>query len=165
MDLEYYCQQRAEFNLNEWRELLVNSMGSNPEAYSPNQQLILVTRLVPIVEPRVNLIELAPKGTGKSFIYQNLSRYTRVVSGGKVTAAVLFYNLATTTPGLLTQYDLVVFDEAQTISFDNPGEVVGLNAKVKSHLKSSTYCHPSSTKEVKEAKESSEHIFVSYSTI
>lgn len=136
LDLEYYYQQRAEFNLNEWRELLVNSMGSNPEAYSPSQQLVLITRLVPIVEPRVNLIELAPKGTGKSFIYQNLSRYTRVVSGGKVTAAVLFYNLATTTPGLLTQYDLVVFDEAQTISFDNPGEVVGV---LKDYLESRRY--------------------------
>lgn len=56
LDLEYYYQQRAVFNLNEWRELLVNSMGSNPEAYSPSQQLVLITRLVPIVEPRVNLI-------------------------------------------------------------------------------------------------------------
>ena len=136
LDLEYYCQERAEFSLNEWRELLVNSMGSNPEAYSPNQQLVLLTRLVPIVEPRVNLIELAPKGTGKSFVYQNLSRYARVISGGKVTAAVLFYNLLTNTPGLLTQYDLVVFDEAQTISFDNPGEVVGV---LKDYLESGRY--------------------------
>jgi len=126
LDLDYYCEQRNGFTLNEWRELLVNSMGYNPAAYTPRQQQVLLTRLIPIVQPRVNVIELAPKGTGKSFVYQNLSRYSRVVSGGKVTAAVLFYNLLTNIPGLLTQYDVVVFDEAQTISFDNPGEVVGV---------------------------------------
>lgn len=136
LDLDYYCQERSNFTLQEWRELLVNSMGSNPEAYTPAQQMILLTRLIPIVQPRVNLIELAPKGTGKSFVFQNLSRYVRVISGGKVTAAVLFYNLASQTPGLLTQYDLVVFDEAQTISFDNPGEVVGI---LKDYLESGRY--------------------------
>lgn len=136
LDLDYYCQERGEFTLNEWRELLVNSMGYNPPAYTPKQQLILLTRLIPIIEPRVNLIELAPKGTGKSFVYQNLSRYSRVISGGKVTAAVLFYNLLTNTPGLLTQYDVVVFDEVQTISFDNPGEVIGV---LKDYLESGRY--------------------------
>jgi len=136
LDLDYYCEQRSEFTLNEWRELLVNSMGYNPAAYTPIQQLWLLTRLVPIVQPRTNLIELAPKGTGKSFVFSNLSRYVRMLSGGKVTAAVLFYNLASNTPGLLTQYDLVAFDEAQTISFDNPGEVVGV---LKDYLESGRY--------------------------
>lgn len=136
LDLDYYCAERASFSLQEWRELLVNSMGSNPETYTPKQQMLLLTRLVPIVQPRVNLIELAPKGTGKSFIYQNMSRYIRVISGGKVSAAVLFYNLASQTPGLLTQYDVVVFDEAQTISFDNPGEIIGV---LKDYLESGRY--------------------------
>lgn len=136
LDLDYYCEERSNFTLQEWRELLVNSMGSNPQAYTPAQQMLLLTRLVPIVQPRVNLIELAPKGTGKSFIFQNLSRYVRVISGGKVTAPVLFYNLASQTPGLLTQYDLVVFDEAQTIAFDNPGEVIGI---LKDYLESGRY--------------------------
>ncbi len=136
LDLDYYCSERSHFTFQEWRDLLVNSMGANPAAYTPAQQLHLLTRLVPIVQPRVNLIELAPKGTGKSFVFQNLSRYARVVSGGRVTAAVLFYNLASQTPGLLTQYDVVVFDEAQTISFDNPGEVVGV---LKDYLESGRY--------------------------
>jgi ATP-dependent Lon protease len=136
LDLDYYCQERSNFTLQEWRELLVNSMGSNPEVYTPEQQMLLLARLVPIVQPRVNLIELAPKGTGKSFVYQNMSRYVRVVSGGKVTAAVLFYNLASQTAGLLTQYDVVVFDEAQTISFDNPGEIIGV---LKDYLESGRY--------------------------
>lgn len=136
LDLDYYCEVRSEFSLLEWRELLVNAMGSNPKAYTPRQQHFLLTRLLPMVQRRVNLIELAPKGTGKSFVFQNLSRHVRVVSGGKITAPVLFYNLASQTPGLLTQYDVVVFDEAQTISFTNPGEVIGI---LKDYLESGRY--------------------------
>jgi len=126
IDLDLFCEQRARFTLDEWRDLMVSSMGYNPGFYSPEQQMQLLTRLVPIVQERVNLIELAPKGTGKSFIFLNLSRHVRLISGGKVTAAVLFHNNATNQPGLLTQFDVVVFDEAQTLSFDNPGEVIGV---------------------------------------
>ena len=136
LDLDFFCEQRQHFTLDEWRELLVNSIGYNPAAYTPEQQHLLLTRLVPIVQPRVNMVELAPKGTGKSFVYSNLSRYVRMISGGRVTAAVLFYNLASNQPGLLTQYDLVVFDEAQTISFDDPGQVVGV---LKDYLESGRY--------------------------
>jgi len=136
LDLDYYCDARSEFTLTEWRELLVNAMGSNPNSFTPRQHQFLLTRLLPMVQRRVNLIELAPKGTGKSFVFQNLSRYVRVVSGGKISAPVLFYNLASQTPGLLTQNDVVVFDEAQTISFDNPGEVIGI---LKDYLESGRY--------------------------
>jgi len=136
LDLNFYRSKRGEFTLSEWRELLINSMGLNPTFYSPEQQILLLARLIPIVQPRTNIIELSPKGTGKSFIYTNLSRYVRMVSGGKITAAVLFYNNATNTPGLLTRYDVVVLDEAQTISFDNPGEVIGV---LKDYLESGRY--------------------------
>jgi ATP-dependent Lon protease len=136
LDLDYYCQVRSEFTFSEWRELMVSSMGSNPDFYNPDQQMLLLARLIPLVQNNVNLVELAPKGTGKSFVFQNLSRYVRVVSGGKITAPQLFYNLASQTPGLLTQYDVVVFDEAQTISFNNPGEVVGI---LKDYLESGRY--------------------------
>jgi len=136
LDLDFYINNRSRFSLPEWRELLINSMGTNPSSYLPEQQLLLIARLVPLVQPRANLIELSPKGTGKSFIYSNLSRYVRMVSGGKITAAVLFYNNATNTPGLLTRYDVVVLDEAQTISFDNPGEVIGV---FKDYLESGRY--------------------------
>jgi ATP-dependent Lon protease len=96
----------------------------------------MLTRLVPLVQERVNLIELAPKGTGKSFVFLNLSRYARLISGGKVTAAALFYNNATRQPGLLSHYDVVVFDEAQTLSFDNPGEIIGV---FKDYLESGSF--------------------------
>ena len=126
IDIDYYCDSRSYFTLDEWRSLLISSMGYNPNAYSPSQQLLHLVRLLPIIQNRINLIELSPKGTGKSWIYINLSRYVRMVSGGKVTPAVLFYNNATNVPGLLVRHDAVVLDECQSISFDNPGEVIGV---------------------------------------
>ena len=136
LDLDLFCEQRAAFDLDEWRDLLIASMGYNPDAYTIPQQMHMLTRLVPLVQERVNMIELAPKGTGKSFVYLNLSRYARLVSGGKVTAAALFYNNQSRQPGLLTHYDLVVFDEAQSISFDNPGEIIGV---LKDYLESGSF--------------------------
>lgn len=136
LDLDLYCEYRAQFTLDEWRDLLIASMGYNPEAYSATQQMHMLTRLVPLVQERVNMIELAPKGTGKSFVFLNLSRYARLVSGGKVTAAALFYNNASRQAGLLSSYDLVIFDEAQSISFDNPGEIIGV---LKDYLESGSF--------------------------
>lgn len=136
LDLDLYCEQRASFKLDEWRDLLVASMGYNPDAYQPEQQQLLLTRLIPMVQERINMIELAPKGTGKSYVFLNLSRYVRLVSGGKVTSAALFYNNQSRQPGLLSHYDVVVFDEAQSISFDNPGEIIGV---LKDYLESGSF--------------------------
>lgn len=137
VDTAYYRAQRARFTVEEWSALMVSSMGYNPDVYdTPRLRTLLLTRLLPVVQKRLNLIELAPKGTGKSFVFSNLSRHTRVVSGGKVSPAVLFYNNSTNAPGLLTRFDALVFDEAQTISFDNPGEVVGI---LKDYMESGRY--------------------------
>ena len=136
LDLDLYCEYRAQFALDEWRDLLIASMGYNPEAYNVTQQMHMLTRLIPLVQERTNMIELAPKGTGKSFVFLNLSRYARLVSGGKVTAAALFYNNASRQAGLLSHYDLVIFDEAQSISFDNPGEIIGV---LKDYLESGSF--------------------------
>ena len=127
VDLDYYCTARSEFSLEEWLELLLTSMGYNAEVYSvPSQQLILLGRLLPLIHGRINLVELAPKGTGKSYVYTNLTRHVWTVSGGKISAAALFYDeRGKGREGLLTRYDTVVFDEVQTLSFDNPGLVVG----------------------------------------
>lgn len=143
LDLDLLCERRAEFQLSEWRNLLISSMGYNPEAYSIPQQMHLLTRLVPMVQERVNMIELAPKGTGKSYVFLNLSRYARLISGGKVTAAALFYNNALRQAGLLSYYDLVVFDEAQSLSFDNPGEIIGI---LKDYLESGSYARSGAPK-------------------
>ncbi|RMG73907.1 MAG: BREX system Lon protease-like protein BrxL [Chloroflexi bacterium] len=137
IDLGYYKEQRSRFSIEQWSALLVNSMGYNPAVYNTReQQILLLTRLLPLVQRRINLIELAPKGTGKSFVFSNLSRYARIISGGKTSPAVLFYNNSTNTPGLLTRFDVVVFDEAQTIAFDNPGEVIGI---LKDFMESGKY--------------------------
>lgn len=136
LDIDLFCEGRQAFELHEWRDLLVASMGYNPSAYSPDEQLHLLTRLIPLVQNNVNLVELAPKGTGKSFVYLNLSRHVRLISGGKVTAAALFYNNATNQPGLLSGFDVVVFDEAQTLSFDNPNEIIGV---LKDYLESGSF--------------------------
>lgn len=134
--MDYYADCRNAFTLGEWMELLVSSMGFNPPLYSPRQKLLLIARLVPLVEPRVNLVELASKGTGKSFVYDNLSRYARAISGGKVTPPVLFHNNQTNTPGLITRYDLVVLDEVQSVQGDSAGELI---AGLKVYLESGRF--------------------------
>lgn len=136
IDLHYYIECRQYFTLTEWRDLLISSMGFNPTIYTERQKLHLVTRILPFIEPRVNVVELAPKGTGKSFIYDNLSRYARVMSGGKVSPAVLFHNQLTNNPGLITRYDVVVFDEVQSITGDTTGELI---AGLKVYLESGKF--------------------------
>jgi ATP-dependent Lon protease len=136
VDLEYYKSCRVQFTTEEWIDLLISSMGFNPDIYEKEQKTVLLTRLLPLVESRVNLIELAPKGTGKSFVYGNVSRYARVVGGGKISPAVMFHNNATNTPGIVTRYDAVVLDEAQSIQGDAKGELI---AGLKVYLESGKF--------------------------
>jgi ATP-dependent Lon protease len=136
IDLDYYMECRQYFDLNEWRDLIISSMGFNPQAHTERQKTVLITRILPFAEPRINLVELAPKGTGKSFVYDNISRYGRVIGGGKVSPAVLFHNLATNTPGLVTRYDAIIFDEIQSISGDSSGELI---AQLKVFLESGKF--------------------------
>ncbi len=136
VDLEYYKSCRENFTTDEWIDLVISSMGFNPRIYEKEQKTVLLTRLLPLVESRVNLIELAPKGTGKSFVYGNVSRYARVVGGGKISPAVMFHNNATNTPGIVTRYDAVVLDEAQSIQGDAKGELI---AGLKVYLESGKF--------------------------
>lgn len=135
LDLDYFISSRKCFSTQEWIDFIVNSMGFNHTIYSERQKILLISRLLPLVEPRYNLVELAPKGTGKSFVFENMSRYVSVRSGA-VTAAVLFYNDARKTPGLITRYDCVVIDEAQKVRGDSSGE---LTALLKSYLESGRF--------------------------
>ncbi len=135
LDLDFFIARRKEFTIQEWIDFIVNSMGFNHRIYSERQKLLLISRLVPLVEPRFNLIELAPKGTGKSYVYENMSRYVSVRSGA-ITAPVLFYNDARKTPGLITRFDVVVIDEAQRVKGDKSGE---LTALLKSYLEAGRF--------------------------
>lgn len=135
MDLEYFRESRKHFTTQEWIDFLVSSMGFNHRLYTERQKILLISRLIPMVEPRYNLVELAPKGTGKSFVFENMSRYVAVRSGA-ITPAVLFFNDSRKTPGLITRYDCVVIDEAQKVKADTSGE---LTALLKSYLEAGRF--------------------------
>lgn len=136
IDLEYYMTQRKEFNLEEWLVLLTRTMGYNEQNYSTRQKLLIFTRLIPLIEPRVNIIELAPKGTGKSYIYSQLSRHAWLISGGVVTRAQLFYDMNSKQAGIISHFNAVILDEIQTIKLSNEGEIVGA---LKGYLESGEY--------------------------
>lgn len=125
VDIELFKEARREFTLEEWRWLLLLSMGYNPTVFSPDEQTLLLCRLIPLVQKSAHLMELAPKGTGKSYIYENISPHVKLVSGGNVSPAVMFVNNATERWGILARYAVVVLDEVQTLRFDKPAEIVG----------------------------------------
>ncbi|MEW5877250.1 MAG: BREX system Lon protease-like protein BrxL [Acidobacteriota bacterium] len=125
IDIELFKEARREFTLEEWRWLLLLSMGYNPQVFSSDEQTLLLCRLIPLVQKSAHLMELAPKGTGKSYIYENISPHVKLVSGGNVSPAVMFVNNATDRWGILARYAVVVLDEVQTLHFDKPAEIVG----------------------------------------
>lgn len=136
VDLDYFVSSRKNFSLEEWIDLLVSSCQFNPESHTLAQKMLLLSRVIPLVQPRVNLTELAPKGTGKSFVFDNISRYAAVIPGGKLSAPSLFYNSASKQMGLIPRYDVVVVDEIQKIQTDAAGEAM---AGLKMYLESGRY--------------------------
>ncbi|HHX09981.1 MAG TPA: protease Lon-related BREX system protein BrxL [Firmicutes bacterium] len=109
---------RKHFTTDEWRHLLIRSVGLEPEALSERAQSVVLLRMVPFVERNYNLVEIGPRGTGKSHLYQQISPYSHLISGGKATVAKMFVNNATGQRGLVCHYDVVCFDEVSGISFD-----------------------------------------------
>lgn len=136
IDVDYYKECRSNFTTEEWIELIISSMGFNPTIYTHAQKNVLITRILPLVEPRINLVELAPKGTGKSFVYGNVSRYGRVIGGGKISPAVMFHHNGNNTPGIVTRYDVVILDEVQSVKGDSAGELI---AGLKVYLESGRF--------------------------
>ena len=137
VDLEYFREIRQKFTLSEWIDLLIRSMEYNPEGFkSLEQKLEFISRLLIFVEPRLNLIELAPKGTGKSYVFGNLSKYGWHVSGGVVTRAKLFYDIQKNMLGMIVGHDFVAMDEIQTISLKPESEVIGA---LKNYLESGVF--------------------------
>jgi len=125
VNLEVYRDARRKFSLSEWRDLMLLSMGYNPQVFTEEEQIVLLARLLPLVQKSMHLMELAPKGTGKSYLYENISPRVRLISGGNVSPAVLFVNNATGQWGLLARSAVVVLDEVQTLKFQRPEEIVG----------------------------------------
>jgi len=110
-DYDAYLEARRGFTTDEWIDLLVQSIGFNPELFGRRSKLIQLMRLVPFVERNYNLIELGPKGTGKSHIYSEFSPHGILISGGEVTVPKLFVNNNSGKIGLVGYWDVVAFDE------------------------------------------------------
>jgi len=110
-DYEGYLASRKGFNTEEWIDLLIQSIGFNPEMFGRRAKLLQLVRLIPFVERNYNLVELGPKGTGKSHIYSEFSPHGMLISGGEVTVPKLFVNNANGRIGLVGYWDVVAFDE------------------------------------------------------
>jgi ATP-dependent Lon protease len=110
-DVDQYLEARRGFNTEEWIDLLIQSIGFNPQLFSRRGKLFQLVRLIPFVERNYNLVELGPKGTGKSHIFSEFSPHGMLISGGEVTVAKLFVNNSNGRIGLVGYWDVVAFDE------------------------------------------------------
>ena len=129
LDLAAFREGRKQFNTEEWIDVLISGMEYTPSSFvNKTQKLEFLARLLPFIEPRLNFVELAPKGTGKSYVFGNLSKFVWLIGGGKVSRAKLFYDKARKTPGIMYNHDLVALDEIQSISFTD-------NMEMRSFLK------------------------------
>ena len=116
--LDTLYRGRRTLTSEEWRQLLLRSVGLEPGALSERAQIVALIRMAPFVERNYNMVELGPRGTGKSHLFQQISPYSHLISGGKATVAKMFVNNATGQRGLVCQYDVVCFDEISGVSFD-----------------------------------------------
>lgn len=137
IDLDYYIDARKYFTTEEWIDVILSAIDYNPDGYtSITQKLTMLSRLLPFVEKRINLIELAPKGTGKSYLFSQLSKYGWLVSGGSISRAKMFFDISKRKSGLAAHYDYVAFDEIQSIVFTDKNEMQGA---LKGYLESGEF--------------------------
>lgn len=116
--LSRLTEGRKAFTFEEWRDFLVRSVGLEPAGLSDRAKMVALLRMCAFVERNFNLVELGPRGTGKSHIFQQVSPYSHLISGGKATVAKMFVNNANGQRGLVCHYDVVCFDEISGVSFD-----------------------------------------------
>lgn len=117
IDIVDLKQGRKAFSKEEWIDILLRSIGMEPDALSYREKWLLLTRMIPLVENNFNLCELGPRSTGKSHLYKEISPNSILVSGGQTTVANLFYNMGRKTVGLVGLWDCVAFDEVAGIRF------------------------------------------------
>ncbi|MFN3191487.1 MAG: BREX system Lon protease-like protein BrxL [Aureliella sp.] len=116
--LDVLTRGRSEYSTEQWIDFLVRSIGLEPTELTDRAKYVVLLRMVPFVERNYNLVELGPRGTGKSHLFQQISPYSHLISGGKATVAKMFVNNANGQRGLVCQYDVVCFDEVSGVSFD-----------------------------------------------
>ena len=117
--LDVMIEARKQFSTEEWKDILLRSIGLEPSALSEDGKNAMLLRMVPFVERNYNMVELGPRGTGKSHLFQQVSPYAHLISGGKASVAKMFVNNQNGQRGLVCLYDVVCFDEVSGISFDN----------------------------------------------
>jgi len=122
-NFDAYGEGRAQFSRDEWMDVVLRSVGLEPEKLSKRLKLHFMTRLAPLVEANFNFIELGPRGTGKSYFFSEFSPYSTLISGGQATKAVLFYNNARNKTGLVGFWDTVAFDEVGGIKVKDPDTI------------------------------------------
>lgn len=124
--LDSFREARAQFSVEEWMDIILGAIDYNPDGYADwIQKHTMLTRLLPFIEPRVNLVELAPKGTGKSYLFGRVGKYGWLVSGGTLTRAKMFGDINGKNPGMIASNDFVALDEIQSINFNDPSEMQG----------------------------------------
>lgn len=122
VDMDVLKEGRKDFTKEEWLDVLMRSIGMEPDELTEREKWLLLTRMIPLVENNFNLCELGPRSTGKSYLYKEVSPNSILVSGGQTTVANLFYNMGRKTMGLVGLWDCVAFDEVAGIKFkDNDG--------------------------------------------
>jgi ATP-dependent Lon protease len=137
IELDYYKDVRSEFLTSEWLDVLLGAVDYNANGFkSDEEKLTILTRLLPFTEKRLNLIELAPKGTGKSYLFGRISRFGWLSSGGIMSRAKMFYDISKRAEGLVSGNDFITLDEVQTISFSDVNE---MRAALKGYLESGVY--------------------------
>ena len=117
VDIDELKEGRKAFTKEEWMDVLLRSIGMEPDSLKPREKWLLLTRMIPLVENNFNLCELGPRSTGKSHLYKEISPNSILVSGGQTTVANLFYNMGRKTVGLVGLWDVVAFDEVAGINF------------------------------------------------
>jgi ATP-dependent Lon protease len=120
---EQFVEGRKSFSRDEWLDVILRSVGLEPSKLDKRTKFHFIARLIPLVEPNFNFIELGPRGTGKSYFFSEFSPYSTLVSGGQATKATLFYNNARGKVGLVGYWDTVAFDEVGGIKIKDPDTV------------------------------------------
>jgi ATP-dependent Lon protease len=116
-NLDEIVQARKNFTKEEWIDLILRSTGMEPSYFKEREKWHMMARLLPMIESNMNICELGPRSTGKSFVYKEISPNSILLSGGQTTVANLFYNMAKHTVGLVGMWDVVAFDEVAGINF------------------------------------------------
>ncbi len=136
LDLDYYKDMSHEFSVDEWIDVLLGAIDYNASGYNnPVEKLAVLSRLLVFVEKNLNIVELAPKGTGKSYLFGNVSKYG-IILNSKLTRASLFYNIANHRQGAIFNNDFVAVDEVQSSSF---GDIDEMRTAFKGYLESGSF--------------------------